>query len=37
MMRFRQEGILPERRRKHELHPEVDEKAGEAAAKAEAG
>jgi branched-chain amino acid transport system permease protein len=37
MMRFRPEGMLPERRRKHELHPERDEKAGEAAVKAEAG
>jgi branched-chain amino acid transport system permease protein len=35
MMRFRPEGLLPEARRKHELHPEEDEAAGEAAAKAE--
>ena len=37
MMRFRPEGILPEARRKRELHPEADEAAGVAAAKAEAG
>jgi len=37
MMRFRPEGLLPETRRQRELHPEADEAAGEAAAKAEAG
>jgi branched-chain amino acid transport system permease protein len=37
MMRFRPEGLLPEERRKRELHPEADEAAGVAAAKAEAG
>jgi branched-chain amino acid transport system permease protein len=36
MMRFRPEGLLPEARRKHELHPEEDEAAGVAAARAEA-
>ncbi len=36
MMRFRPEGLLPEARRKRELHPEADEAVGEAAAKAEA-
>jgi branched-chain amino acid transport system permease protein len=36
MMRFRPAGLLPEERHKHELHPEADEAAGEAAAKAEA-
>jgi branched-chain amino acid transport system permease protein len=35
MMRFRPEGLLPAARQKRELHPEVDEAAGEAAAKAE--
>jgi branched-chain amino acid transport system permease protein len=37
MMRFRPEGLLPEARRKHELHPEEAEAAGTAAAKVEAG
>jgi branched-chain amino acid transport system permease protein len=37
MMRFRPEGVLPAERMKRELHPEKDEAAGEAAAKAEAG
>jgi branched-chain amino acid transport system permease protein len=36
MMRFRPEGLLPEARRKHELHPEEDEAAGKTAARAEA-
>jgi branched-chain amino acid transport system permease protein len=36
MMRFRPEGLLPEARRKHELHPEAAEAAGVAAARAEA-
>jgi branched-chain amino acid transport system permease protein len=36
MMRFRPEGLLPEERRKRELHPEADEAAGEAAAREEA-
>jgi branched-chain amino acid transport system permease protein len=35
MMRFRPEGLLPAARQKRELHPERDEAAGEAAAKAE--
>lgn len=35
MMRFRPEGLLPETRRRHELHPEADEAAGEAAARLE--
>jgi branched-chain amino acid transport system permease protein len=35
MMRFRPEGLLPAARQKRELHPEQDEAAGEAAAKAE--
>lgn len=35
MMRFRPEGLLPEERQKRELHPEADESAGEANAKAE--
>lgn len=35
MMRFRPEGLLPETRVRRELHPESDEAAGEAAAKAE--
>lgn len=35
MMRFRPEGLLPASRRKRELHPEADEAAGEAAARAE--
>jgi branched-chain amino acid transport system permease protein len=37
MMRFRPEGLLPAERQKRELHPEKDEAAGEASAKAEAG
>jgi branched-chain amino acid transport system permease protein len=36
MMRFRPEGLLPEERQQRELHPETEEAAGEAAAKAEA-
>jgi branched-chain amino acid transport system permease protein len=36
MMRFRPEGLLPETRHRRELHPETDEAAGEAAARAEA-
>jgi branched-chain amino acid transport system permease protein len=36
MMRFRPEGLLPAARQKRELHPERDEAAGEAAARAEA-
>jgi branched-chain amino acid transport system permease protein len=36
MMRFRPEGLLPAARQKRELHPEADEAAGVAAAKAEA-
>ncbi|MCI0704548.1 MAG: hypothetical protein L0241_26125, partial [Planctomycetia bacterium] len=36
MMRFRPEGLIPEDRRKQELHPEKDEAAGEAAARIEA-
>jgi branched-chain amino acid transport system permease protein len=35
MMRFRPEGLLPAERQKRELHPEEDEAAGEAAARAE--
>jgi branched-chain amino acid transport system permease protein len=35
MMRFRPEGLLPAARQKRELHPEADEAAGEAAARAE--
>jgi branched-chain amino acid transport system permease protein len=35
MMRFRPEGLLPAARQKRELHPERDEAAGEAAARAE--
>ncbi len=35
MMRFRPEGLLPAARQKRELHPEADEVAGTAAAKAE--
>jgi branched-chain amino acid transport system permease protein len=37
MMRFRPEGLLPEARHQRELHPEVGEAQGEAAAKREAG
>ncbi|MCS6863926.1 MAG: branched-chain amino acid ABC transporter permease [Gemmataceae bacterium] len=37
MMRFRPEGLLPEARHQRELHPEVAEAQGEAAAKIEAG
>jgi branched-chain amino acid transport system permease protein len=37
MMRFRPEGLLPEARRKHELHPEEADAAGTAAARIEAG
>ena len=36
MMRFRPEGLLPETRRRHELHPEEGEAAATAAARAEA-
>ncbi|HSQ56831.1 MAG TPA: branched-chain amino acid ABC transporter permease, partial [Gemmata sp.] len=36
MMRFRPEGLVPEARQKRELHPEVDEATGEAAALVEA-
>ncbi len=35
MMRFRPEGLLPEKRHQRELHPEFDEAIGEAAAKRE--
>jgi branched-chain amino acid transport system permease protein len=35
MMRFRPEGLLPARRIQHELHPEVAEALGQAAAEAE--
>jgi branched-chain amino acid transport system permease protein len=36
MMRFRPEGLLPEKRQQREMHPEMEEAEGEARAKIEA-